>query len=134
MRKCSDEPLCDSYRMPSCKTTRTTNSEVLSNMLDMMAQMIKIMQEISEALPSRKEDMSEACNLDQKNPCIIDDHDENYGEIQPELVTEELEEELDIVEMVSDPTDIVTYITVKVEVIDELTINMELKPIVNGSV
>ncbi|KAH1031224.1 hypothetical protein J1N35_043398 [Gossypium stocksii] len=35
-------------------------------MSDMMTQMIKMMQEISEALPFRKENMSDAHNLNQR--------------------------------------------------------------------
>ncbi|KAK5833589.1 hypothetical protein PVK06_017437 [Gossypium arboreum] len=74
-------------------------------MSDMIAQMIKMVQEISEALPSRKEDMFDTHNLDQENPCIIDDHDKSYAEL-----------------------------TVKVKVEDELTTNMELKPILKERV
>ncbi|KAH1054895.1 hypothetical protein J1N35_032960 [Gossypium stocksii] len=78
--------------------------------------------------------MPSASYFGHQNLCIIDDHDENYGEIQPELVIKDHEEESCIVELVSDPTDIATNLTVKVEVTDELTTNVELKPIVNGSV
>ncbi|KAH1130231.1 hypothetical protein J1N35_001609 [Gossypium stocksii] len=99
-----------------------------------MAQMIKMMQEISKALPPKKEDMCDAHNSDHKNPCIIDDHDENYGEIHPELVTKDDGDELNIAEMVFDPIDIITKLTIKLEVRDELTTNMELKLILNQSV
>ncbi|KAH1039589.1 hypothetical protein J1N35_041332 [Gossypium stocksii] len=96
--KHSNKSLCDSYVMPSCETTRTDNFE--------------------------KEDMLDAHNLDQKNPCIINDHDENYDH----------KDELNIVETVSDPIDIAPELTVKVEVEGELTTNMELKQILNESV
>ncbi|KAH1121988.1 hypothetical protein J1N35_005148 [Gossypium stocksii] len=134
MPKYLDEPPYDSYRMPSCETTKMTNSKVLSNMSDMMVQIIKMMQEIFEELSSKKGDMFGTHNLDQENPCIIDDHNENYCEIQPEFVTKDYVKEFNIGQVVFDPTDIATDITIKVEVIDELTIIMDLKPIVNGSV
>ncbi|MBA0613475.1 hypothetical protein Godav_013906 [Gossypium davidsonii] len=73
------------YEMPSCETTRTANFEVLSNMLDMMAQMMRMMQEISEELPPWKEDMSYVHNSDHDNPCVIDNHDK----IQLDLITED---------------------------------------------
>ncbi|MBA0738623.1 hypothetical protein Gogos_011955 [Gossypium gossypioides] len=81
----SHKPPCDTYEMPSYEITRTANSELLSNMLDMMAQMMRMMQEISEELPPWKENMSDVQNSDHENPCVIDNHDE----IQPELVTED---------------------------------------------
>ncbi|KAH1072865.1 hypothetical protein J1N35_025193 [Gossypium stocksii] len=77
--------------------------------------------------------MYDAHNLDQDNPCIIDDHGDNYGEIQLELLTEDHGDELNIVEMIFDPIDIVAELTIKVEVEDELTTKMELKPIFNES-
>ncbi|KAH1097600.1 hypothetical protein J1N35_014521 [Gossypium stocksii] len=58
MLKHSDKSSCDSYEMPLCETTKTINSEVLSNMSNLMAQMIKMMQEKFEALPPRKADVS----------------------------------------------------------------------------
>ncbi|KAK5845632.1 hypothetical protein PVK06_001828 [Gossypium arboreum] len=73
--------------------------------------------------------MFNAHNLDQKNPCNIDDHDENYGEIQPEVVTEDHGDELSIVQMVSAPIDIITKLTINVEVEDEISTNMEVKPL-----
>ncbi|KAK5775162.1 hypothetical protein PVK06_043031 [Gossypium arboreum] len=115
MPKHSNKLYCDSHEVLLCETTKTNNSEVLSHMSNMMVQMIKMMQEISEALPSKKEDMSDAHNLDQENPCIIDDHGENYGEIQLVLITEYHGDELNIVETVSNPIDIVVELTVKVE-------------------
>ncbi|MBA0791102.1 hypothetical protein Gohar_015701 [Gossypium harknessii] len=113
MPKHLDKSACDSYEMLSCETTKTINYEVLSNMSDMMAKMIK---EISEVLPPRKEDMSDIHNLDHENLGIIDDHDKIH------------------VETVSNPIDIVTELTVKLKVEDELTTNMELKSILNESV
>ncbi|KAH1106851.1 hypothetical protein J1N35_010619 [Gossypium stocksii] len=82
MSKRLSKPLYDLCEMPSHETTRTNNSKVLSNMSDMMAEMIKMMQEISEAWPPKKEDMSDADNLDHKNPGIIDDHDEIYESVE----------------------------------------------------
>ncbi|KAK5836026.1 hypothetical protein PVK06_011765 [Gossypium arboreum] len=70
--------------------------------------------------------MFEAHNSDHEKIGIIDDHDEIHGKIQPELVTEDHKDELNIVET--------SRYTVKVEVRDELNINMELKPIVNKNV
>ncbi|KAA3487291.1 integrase [Gossypium australe] len=134
MPKNSDKPPYDSYEMPSCETSRTENSEVLSSMLAMMAQMIKMMQEIFEALPPRQEDMSDVHNSDHKNPCTIDNHDEIYGEIQSELVTKDHVDELDIIETISDPIDMAVEVTVNLEVKDELTTNMEPKHILNASV
>ncbi|KAK5770930.1 hypothetical protein PVK06_047094 [Gossypium arboreum] len=75
--------------------------------------------------------MSNTHNLDQENPCIINDHDENYGEIQLKIVTEDHRDELNIVEAVSDPINIAAELIVKVEVEAKLTTNMELKPILN---
>ncbi|KAH1121115.1 hypothetical protein J1N35_004275 [Gossypium stocksii] len=117
----SNKPPCDSYEMPLCETTRTDTSKVLSNMLDMMAQM---KQEIFEALLPKKEDMSSAHNSSHENPCIADGNHENY----------DYGDELNIIETVSDPIDIAAELTVKVEAEDELTTNMELKPILNKSV
>ncbi|KAK5771138.1 hypothetical protein PVK06_047313 [Gossypium arboreum] len=67
-------------------------------------------------------------------PCTTNDHDENYGEIQLELVIENHRDELDIVETVSDLIDIVVELTINTEVKDELTTNMEPKLIMNESV
>ncbi|KAH1031549.1 hypothetical protein J1N35_043723 [Gossypium stocksii] len=130
MPKYLDKPPCDLYKMSSCEHTKKIILKVLENMLDMMAQMIKMMQEISKVLPPRKEDMSDTHNLDHENLGIIDDH----GKIQPELVTEDHWDELNIVEMVSNLIDVATDLPMKEEVRDELTTNMELKLIVNESV
>ncbi|KAK5771890.1 hypothetical protein PVK06_048145 [Gossypium arboreum] len=105
MPKNLDKPPCDSYDMPSCETIRMDNSKVFSSMSVMMVQMIKMMQEIFKALPPSKEDMPDVHNLDHENPYTIDDHDEIYGEIQLELVTDDHVDELDIIEMITDPID-----------------------------
>ncbi|KAK5835948.1 hypothetical protein PVK06_011672 [Gossypium arboreum] len=73
-------------------------------------------------------------NSNHENPYIIDNHDEIHGKIQLDLVIEDHEDELNIVEVVSDPINIATYLNVKVEVTYELATNVELKPIVNESV
>ncbi|KAK5812160.1 hypothetical protein PVK06_027574 [Gossypium arboreum] len=70
-----NKPLCDSYEMPLCETIRTDNFEVLSNMSHMITQMLKMMQEIFEALPPKKEDMFDVHKLDHENPGTIDNHD-----------------------------------------------------------
>ncbi|KAH1038762.1 hypothetical protein J1N35_040505 [Gossypium stocksii] len=103
-------------------------------MSTMMAQMIKMMQEIFEALPPRKEDMSYVHNSDHENPRIIDNHDEIHGEIQHDLVTDDHGDEFNIVEMLSDQINVIVDLTVKVEVNDELTINMKLQSVMNKSV
>ncbi|KAK5772382.1 hypothetical protein PVK06_048670 [Gossypium arboreum] len=67
-------------------------------MSNIMAQMLKMMQEISEVLSIRKKDMSDVHNLDHENPCTIDDHDEIYEmpiyfmAIAEKVQTDELEE------------------------------------------
>ncbi|KAH1039574.1 hypothetical protein J1N35_041317 [Gossypium stocksii] len=102
--------------MPSCDTTEMFNSEVLSNMSDMMAQIMKMVQEISEALPTRKEVVPNFCNFDYEDPCTIVNHDEIH------------------VEVVSDPIDIVADVITEVEVKDKLAIDKKLQPILNESV
>ncbi|KAH1130102.1 hypothetical protein J1N35_001480 [Gossypium stocksii] len=92
--------------MPLRKTTKTADSEVLSNMSDMMAQMMKMTQEIFEPLPPSNEDMLDVHYLDHEIPFIIDDHDEIHA----------------------------TYLIVKVEVKDEITIKIRLEPKLNESV
>ncbi|KAH1039103.1 hypothetical protein J1N35_040846 [Gossypium stocksii] len=93
---------------------------------------MKMMYEISKLLPPRKEDMSDAHNSGHENPCITDDHE--YGGIHTELVTEDHGNELNIVELLSDPIYIAARLTIKVEVEDEETTNVELKLILNESV
>ncbi|KAH1063868.1 hypothetical protein J1N35_028855 [Gossypium stocksii] len=85
-------------------------------MSDMMAQMIKMMQEIFKVLPPRKEDMSGVHDLDHESHCTIDNHDEIHGKIQPELATEDHGDELNIVETNSDQINIVANLIVKMEV------------------
>ncbi|KAK5840115.1 hypothetical protein PVK06_008991 [Gossypium arboreum] len=80
-----DKPPYDSYKLPSCETTKTTNSKELVNMSDIMAQMIKMMQEICKVLPPRKEDMFDVHNSDHENLDIIDDHNEIMVELKDEL-------------------------------------------------
>ncbi|KAK5842289.1 hypothetical protein PVK06_004625 [Gossypium arboreum] len=120
--------------MPLCETTLMDNSEVLSNMSNMMAQILKMMQEIFEVLPPNKVDFSDVHNLDHENPCTIDDHNEINGEIQLELVTEDHEDELNIVEPISNRIYIVVELTINLEVKDELTTNIQPKSILNESV
>ncbi|KAH1107466.1 hypothetical protein J1N35_011234 [Gossypium stocksii] len=85
-------------------------------------------------LPLRKEDISDVHNSDHENPCTIDDHDEIYGENQSELIIENHVDDLNIVQMVSNPIDIVIELTINVKGKDELTTNMEVKLILNESV
>ncbi|KAK5836431.1 hypothetical protein PVK06_012219 [Gossypium arboreum] len=108
-----DKPLCDSYEMPSCETTKTFNSEVLLNMLDMMAQMMKMVQEIFKALPPRKEVVLDFRNFDYEDPYTINNYDEIHGKIQRELGTRDHGDKLNIVEVVFDPIDIVVDVIVK---------------------
>ncbi|KAH1063675.1 hypothetical protein J1N35_028662 [Gossypium stocksii] len=78
-----------------------------------MVELMRMMQEIFEALPLKKEDTSDVHNSDHENPCVIDNHNEIHGENQFELVTEDYEDELNIIEMVSKTIDITTDLTVK---------------------
>ncbi|KAH1083400.1 hypothetical protein J1N35_023161 [Gossypium stocksii] len=96
--------------------------------------MLKMMQEIYEVLPPRKWGIYDIYNSDHENLCIINDHNKNYGEIQPELVTEDHGNELNVVEIVCDPIDITAKLTIKVEVEDQLTTNIELEPMLYESV
>ncbi|KAK5785136.1 hypothetical protein PVK06_039688 [Gossypium arboreum] len=107
MPKHSNKPPYDSYAMRSCETSRTDNSKRTCLTLTTWINITLL---------------------------FIDDYDENYGEIQPELVTEDDGDELIIVETVSDPISIAAELTVKVQVEDKLTTNIELKPILNESV
>ncbi|KAK5845937.1 hypothetical protein PVK06_002185 [Gossypium arboreum] len=78
----SDKSYYDSYKISSCETTKISNSEMLSNMSDMMAQMLKTLQEISEALPLREEIVPGVPKFNHEDPCTIINHDRINGEIQ----------------------------------------------------
>ncbi|KAH1122261.1 hypothetical protein J1N35_005421, partial [Gossypium stocksii] len=78
----SDKTHCDSYEMSLCETTKISNSELLSIMSDMMAQMMKTLQEISEALPLREDILPDVPKFNHEDPCTIINHDKINGEIQ----------------------------------------------------
>ncbi|KAK5793854.1 hypothetical protein PVK06_035017 [Gossypium arboreum] len=73
-------------------------------------------------------------NFNHEDLCTMVDHDEFNGEIKQESEIRDHEDDLNIVEAVSNHIDIAANVTVNVEVIDDLTITMELKLILNESV
>ncbi|KAK5842578.1 hypothetical protein PVK06_004952 [Gossypium arboreum] len=136
MLKHSNEPPCDLYKILSCETTKPSNSEILSNMLGMMEQMRKMLQEIYEALPPKEEFVQDVPNLDLEDPYIIVDHPESNNSSQQELATDDHGDELNMSKVVSDLINVETNIKVDVaiDVKVEVTTNMKLKLILNKSV
>ncbi|KAK5833707.1 hypothetical protein PVK06_017561 [Gossypium arboreum] len=97
----------------------------------MKTKMMKMLQEISKALLTRKKDVPNLQNFDHEDPCTNVNHYEIHGEIQIELGTKDHEDKLNIVKAISDLIDITTYVTIEVKVKNELTINKEFKLILN---
>lgn len=64
------------HEVPLWETSNSSNSKILSNMLDMMEQKRKMLQEISKAIPPKEEVMHDVTNLDLDDPCTIIDHPE----------------------------------------------------------
>ncbi|KAH1098280.1 hypothetical protein J1N35_015201 [Gossypium stocksii] len=89
--------------MPSCKNIEPSNSKRLSNMLGMMEQMRKIIQEISEALPLKEEAVHDVSNFDLQEPCFIVDHCELDNNSQQEFRIGDHGDELNMTKAVSDP-------------------------------
>ncbi|KAK5836354.1 hypothetical protein PVK06_012139 [Gossypium arboreum] len=75
--------------MPSCKIIELSNSKRLSNMLDIMEQKWKTLQEISKALAPREEVVHDVPNLDPGDPCFNVDYIELDNSIQQEFGTED---------------------------------------------
>ncbi|KAK5775708.1 hypothetical protein PVK06_043640 [Gossypium arboreum] len=100
--------------MPSCKTTKPSNSERLSNMLHMMEQMRKMLKEIFEVLPPREEVVHDVPNLDLEDPRIIVDHLKLGNSSQKVFGTRDHGDKLNMDEAFSGPIDIESDIIVNV--------------------
>ncbi|KAK5841039.1 hypothetical protein PVK06_009947 [Gossypium arboreum] len=116
MPKHLDKPLGDSYEVPSCETTKSSNFELLLDLSDMMAQMRKMLQQISEALSPREEDQD----------III--HPKLDDKSQQEFGTEDHGDELNMDKVVSNLIDVAVDLDLVVAT------NTELKSTLSDSV
>ncbi|KAH1072002.1 hypothetical protein J1N35_024330 [Gossypium stocksii] len=94
--------------------------------------MMKMLLQMSEALPPLKEVVHDVPNSDQENYCITVNHLKLDYEIQQEFGTKNHEDELDMANGVSYPIDIEVDVATNVEV--EVTTNMKLELYLNKSV
>ncbi|KAK5836437.1 hypothetical protein PVK06_012225 [Gossypium arboreum] len=91
-----DKTSCDSYKMPSCETTKMSNSKILSNTSNMMTQMRKMLQEISNMLPPREEVMHDVPKFNLQDSRIIVDHPKLNNSTQKDFGIKNHKDELNI--------------------------------------
>ncbi|KAK5784896.1 hypothetical protein PVK06_039437 [Gossypium arboreum] len=101
-----------------------------------MTQIMAMLQQISKALPLRKEVIYDVLNFDHDDHYITNDRPDLDDGNQQEFEIRECVDELNILKGVPDLIDIESDITVDVatNIKVEVTTNMELKTILNGSV
>ncbi|KAK5819075.1 hypothetical protein PVK06_024032 [Gossypium arboreum] len=128
-----DEYPCDMHKIPSCETVEPSNFERLSNILDKMEQMRKMLQEISELLSPREEAVYDVPNLYLEEICFNVDYLQLDDNSQQEFGTRDPRDELNMTKPVPDLIDVESGITTDVvaDVKVEVTTNMEHKSIRN---
>ncbi|XP_016679302.1 uncharacterized protein [Gossypium hirsutum] len=114
--------------MPARKTTKSSKSELLSDMENMMAQMRTMLHQISEALAPREEVVYDVPNFNPEDHDIVINHLYLDDRSQQKFGTRDHGEELNMAEVVSDPIGVATNIGLTVAT------DTKLQPILSESV